>query len=163
MWSPLIGRDAAGAAAGYGGGPLMELGADAEAMGPTLCVQIMMTWSTVMGSFYSSLPIFIGLGSIGSVNRLKTMYPFPVWIPTIAFNNNFLLTTNRKKLKLTDLGLTREETVTEMMTTEIGTYRYGHRGQGGGRCQWKTWLRMKVHSPIVFKKMRRSWFCVDAP
>ncbi|XP_048529548.1 uncharacterized protein LOC125522926 isoform X2 [Triticum urartu] len=103
-----------GAAAGYGGGPLMELGADAEAMGPTLCVQIMMTWSTVMGSFYSSLPIFIGLGSIG---RLKTMYPFPVWIPTIAFSS-----------------------------------------QGGGRCQWKTWLHMKVHSPIVFKKMRRSWF-----
>ena len=65
MWTPQIGWDAVGAAAGYGGGPLMELGADAEAMGLTLCVQIMMTWSTVMGSFYSSLPIFIGLGSIG--------------------------------------------------------------------------------------------------
>ncbi|KAM3367026.1 hypothetical protein ACQJBY_015977 [Aegilops geniculata] len=28
-------------------------------------VEIMMTWNTIMGSSYSSLPIFIGLGSIG--------------------------------------------------------------------------------------------------
>ncbi|VAH30393.1 unnamed protein product [Triticum turgidum subsp. durum] len=40
---------------------------------------------------------------------------------------------------------------------------FGDIGQGGGRCQWKTWLHMKVHLPIVFKKMRRSWFCVDDP
>jgi len=35
-----------------------------------------------------------------------------------------LLTANRKKLKLTDFGLAREETVTEMMTAETGTYRW---------------------------------------
>uniref|UniRef100_A0A8R7THC1 Protein kinase domain-containing protein n=1 Tax=Triticum urartu TaxID=4572 RepID=A0A8R7THC1_TRIUA len=47
---------------------------------------------------------------------------------SFVWADNFLLTTNRKKLKLTDLGLAREETITEMMTTETGTYRYGHRG-----------------------------------
>lgn len=46
---------------------------------------------------------------------------------SFVWADNFLLTTNRKKLKLTDLGLAREETITEMMTTETGTYRYGHR------------------------------------
>lgn len=38
--------------------------------------------------------------------------------------DNLLLTANRKKLKLTDFGLAREETVTEMMTAETGTYRW---------------------------------------
>lgn len=38
MWRPLIGRDAAGATAGDGCGPLMELGADAEALDPTLFI-----------------------------------------------------------------------------------------------------------------------------
>lgn len=35
-----------------------------------------------------------------------------------------MLTADRKKLKLTDFGLAREETVTEMMTAETGTYRW---------------------------------------
>lgn len=38
--------------------------------------------------------------------------------------DNLLLTANRKKVKLTDFGLAREETVTEMMTAETGTYRW---------------------------------------
>ena len=85
MWAPPIERDAAGAAAGYGGGPLMELGADAEAMGPTLCVQIMMTWSTVMGSFYSSLPIFIGLGSIGRWDSYPECF-YSIFAKTLLLN-----------------------------------------------------------------------------
>ena len=36
--------------------------------------------------------------------------------------DNLLLSTNCKKLKLTDFGLAREETTTEMMTTETETY-----------------------------------------
>ncbi|KAL6012374.1 hypothetical protein ACLOJK_002861 [Asimina triloba] len=38
--------------------------------------------------------------------------------------DNMLLTGDHKKLKLADFGLAREETVTEMMTAETGTYRW---------------------------------------
>ncbi|KAL6520850.1 hypothetical protein OROGR_017419 [Orobanche gracilis] len=38
--------------------------------------------------------------------------------------DNLLLTANQKSLKLADFGLAREETVTEMMTAETGTYRW---------------------------------------
>ncbi|XP_068656785.1 serine/threonine/tyrosine-protein kinase HT1-like [Aristolochia californica] len=38
--------------------------------------------------------------------------------------DNLLLTEDKKKLKLADFGLAREETVTEMMTAETGTYRW---------------------------------------
>ncbi|RWR74267.1 serine/threonine-protein kinase HT1-like protein [Cinnamomum micranthum f. kanehirae] len=38
--------------------------------------------------------------------------------------DNLLLTGDQKKLKLADFGLAREETVTEMMTSETGTYRW---------------------------------------
>ncbi|XP_065006146.1 serine/threonine-protein kinase STY13-like [Musa acuminata AAA Group] len=38
--------------------------------------------------------------------------------------DNLLLTTNQKNVKLIDFGLAREETVTEMMTAETGTYRW---------------------------------------
>lgn len=38
--------------------------------------------------------------------------------------DNLLLTENHKSLKLADFGLAREETVTEMMTAETGTYRW---------------------------------------
>ncbi|XP_058081800.1 serine/threonine/tyrosine-protein kinase HT1-like [Magnolia sinica] len=38
--------------------------------------------------------------------------------------DNLLLTGDHKKLKLADFGLAREETVTEMMTAETGTYRW---------------------------------------
>ncbi|KAF9684847.1 hypothetical protein SADUNF_Sadunf04G0161100 [Salix dunnii] len=37
---------------------------------------------------------------------------------------NLLLTANQKSVKLADFGLAREETVTEMMTAETGTYRW---------------------------------------
>ncbi|XP_010922729.1 serine/threonine-protein kinase STY13 isoform X2 [Elaeis guineensis] len=38
--------------------------------------------------------------------------------------DNLLLTANQKNVKLVDFGLAREETVTEMMTAETGTYRW---------------------------------------
>ncbi|KAK8921219.1 Serine/threonine-protein kinase HT1 [Platanthera zijinensis] len=38
--------------------------------------------------------------------------------------DNLLLTANQKSVKLVDFGLAREETVTEMMTAETGTYRW---------------------------------------
>ncbi|KAJ4911493.1 Protein kinase superfamily protein [Raphanus sativus] len=38
--------------------------------------------------------------------------------------DNLLLTEDQKSLKLADFGLAREETVTEMMTAETGTYRW---------------------------------------
>ncbi|PHT29499.1 hypothetical protein CQW23_30909 [Capsicum baccatum] len=38
--------------------------------------------------------------------------------------DNLLLTANQKSLKLADFGLAREETLTEMMTAETGTYRW---------------------------------------
>lgn len=38
--------------------------------------------------------------------------------------DNLLLTANQKNIKLIDFGLAREETVTEMMTAETGTYRW---------------------------------------
>ncbi|KAK1563755.1 hypothetical protein Q3G72_032390 [Acer saccharum] len=38
--------------------------------------------------------------------------------------DNLLLTGNHKSLKLADFGLAREESVTEMMTAETGTYRW---------------------------------------
>ncbi|KAG2691114.1 hypothetical protein I3843_09G216300 [Carya illinoinensis] len=38
--------------------------------------------------------------------------------------DNLLLTASQKSLKLADFGLAREESVTEMMTAETGTYRW---------------------------------------
>ncbi|XVF29700.1 hypothetical protein REPUB_Repub15cG0144800 [Reevesia pubescens] len=38
--------------------------------------------------------------------------------------DNLLLTANHRSVKLADFGLAREETVTEMMTAETGTYRW---------------------------------------
>lgn len=38
--------------------------------------------------------------------------------------DNLLLTADQKKVKLADFGLAREETLTEMMTAETGTYRW---------------------------------------
>lgn len=37
---------------------------------------------------------------------------------------NLLLTEDRKVVKLADFGLAREESLTEMMTAETGTYRW---------------------------------------
>lgn len=40
------------------------------------------------------------------------------------FAENLLLTADKKTVKLADFGLAREETLTEMMTAETGTYRW---------------------------------------
>lgn len=37
---------------------------------------------------------------------------------------NLLLTADYKTVKLADFGLAREESLTEMMTAETGTYRW---------------------------------------
>ena len=42
---------------------------------------------------------------------------------SFVFADNLWLTANRKELKLSDFGLGREETVTEIMTAETGTCR----------------------------------------
>ena len=43
---------------------------------------------------------------------------------TVVFADNLLLTADQKSLKLIDFGLAREESLTEMMTAETGTYRW---------------------------------------
>ncbi|KAL6278293.1 hypothetical protein ACE6H2_021894 [Prunus campanulata] len=44
--------------------------------------------------------------------------------PGNILSYNLLLTENQKHVKLADFGLAREESVTEMMTAETGTYRW---------------------------------------
>lgn len=41
-----------------------------------------------------------------------------------CFAENLLLTADHKTVKLADFGLAREESLTEMMTAETGTYRW---------------------------------------
>lgn len=43
---------------------------------------------------------------------------------SIFFTENMLLNEDQRTVKLADLGLAREETLTEMMTSETGTYRW---------------------------------------
>ena len=40
------------------------------------------------------------------------------------YAENLLLTDDQKTVKLADFGLAREESLTEMMTAETGTYRW---------------------------------------
>lgn len=42
----------------------------------------------------------------------------------VSLPENLLLTADLRTVKLVDLGLAREETLTEMMTAETGTYRW---------------------------------------
>ena len=42
----------------------------------------------------------------------------------IILAENLLLTKDQKSVKLIDFGLAREESLTEMMTAETGTYRW---------------------------------------
>ena len=46
------------------------------------------------------------------------------YIREIIYADNLLLTANQQSVKLADFGLAREESVTEMMTAETGTYRW---------------------------------------
>ena len=41
-----------------------------------------------------------------------------------SFAENLILTEDHKTVKLADFGLAREESLTEMMTAETGTYRW---------------------------------------
>jgi serine/threonine protein kinase len=52
---------------------------------------------------------------------------FTNWRSTFYFGcgaENLLLTADHKTVKLADFGLAREESLTEMMTAETGTYRW---------------------------------------
>lgn len=46
----------------------------------------------------------------------------PLLLPFTS--ENLLLTADHKTVKLADFGLAREESLTEMMTAETGTYRW---------------------------------------
>lgn len=51
----------------------------------------------------------------------------PEWRWNFSFDcgaENLLLTADHKTVKLADFGLAREESLTEMMTAETGTYRW---------------------------------------
>lgn len=42
----------------------------------------------------------------------------------LSLAENLILTADHKTVKLADFGLAREESLTEMMTAETGTYRW---------------------------------------
>lgn len=42
----------------------------------------------------------------------------------LSFSDNLILTGDHRTVKLADFGLAREESLTEMMTAETGTYRW---------------------------------------
>ncbi|XP_068654178.1 serine/threonine/tyrosine-protein kinase HT1-like [Aristolochia californica] len=60
--------------------------------------------------------------------------------------DNLLLTEDKNKLKLADFGLAREETVTEMMTAETGTYR---------------WMAPELYSTVTLKEKKHYTHKVD--
>ncbi|KAG9440917.1 hypothetical protein H6P81_021082 [Aristolochia fimbriata] len=60
--------------------------------------------------------------------------------------DNLLLTDDKKNLKLADFGLAREETVTEMMTAETGTYR---------------WMAPELYSTVTLKDRKHYTHKVD--
>jgi len=43
---------------------------------------------------------------------------------SVFISDNLILTEDHKTVKLADFGLAREESLTEMMTAETGTYRW---------------------------------------
>lgn len=56
-----------------------------------------------------------------SVEHLYNEYEGPF---IFLYIDNLLLTEDQKTVKLADFGLAREESLTEMMTAETGTYRW---------------------------------------
>jgi serine/threonine protein kinase len=63
--------------------------------------------------------------------------------------DNMLLTANRKNVKLVDFGLAREETVTEMMTAETGTYRW--------MAPEVQHYQLALHSFLFFSEQQRKF------
>jgi len=66
---------------------------------------------------------------MSSFKNLPYRYLFRLLIFSLCFfpslcAENLLLTADQRTVKLVDLGLAREETLTEMMTAETGTYRW---------------------------------------
>lgn len=68
----------------------------------------------VVYSNMDSLLLFVFKSSIKTDMQTNFLY----------LAENLLLTEDRKTVKLADFGLAREESLTEMMTAETGTYRW---------------------------------------
>lgn len=64
---------------------------------------------------------FINSKTCYSVEHLHNEYEDPF---ILLYIDNLLLTEDQKTVKLADFGLAREESLTEMMTAETGTYRW---------------------------------------
>lgn len=61
--------------------------------------------------------------NVSSISKSKhnpdNLFPF-----FFSFPDNLILTADHRTVKLADFGLAREESLTEMMTAETGTYRW---------------------------------------
>lgn len=56
--------------------------------------------------------------------KMISFLKFKLILKFLFCAENLVLTKDQRTLKLVDFGLAREETVTEMMTAETGTYRW---------------------------------------
>ena len=70
---------------------------------------------------FSIYAFFINCITRPSVKHQHNVYEDPF---IFLYTDNLLLTEDQKTVKLADFGLAREESLTEMMTAETGTYRW---------------------------------------
>lgn len=71
-----------------------------------------------------------------------------------------LLTANQKSVKLADFGLAREETVTEMMTAETGTYRW-MAPEVCANFNKSSWQHVHLYTILFFAEVNiKSQICV---
>lgn len=87
---------------------------------------------------------------MSSFKNLPDRYLFRLMILSPCFPpslraENLLLTADQRTVKLVDLGLAREETLTEMMTAETGTYR---------------WMAPEVSTASIFLVSESLIFCI---
>ncbi|KAG6488378.1 hypothetical protein ZIOFF_049621 [Zingiber officinale] len=76
-------------------------------------------------SFFLFLFLFLNISYPRMNFNLLFLNELSFHISTIvSLSENLLLTADERAVKLVDLGLAREETLTEMMTAETGTYRW---------------------------------------
>lgn len=65
-----------------------------------------------------------GINWENSVHLVRMDYNISYFLLKCLGAENLLLTADHKTVKLADFGLAREESLTEMMTAETGTYRW---------------------------------------